>query len=70
MYRILFTRHKKAYAVECRAELDTPSFWNSNLFEENLIELVNNGDCVGFIYDIEDFDRFFPDYELEIVEKE
>lgn len=45
-------------------------FFNSNLFEENLIELVNNGDCVGFIYDIEDFEKYFPDYKLEIVEKE
>ena len=70
IYRILFTRGGKAYATECRAEFNMPSFWNDNLFDENLQEFVNNGDCIGFITDIEDFERYFPDYELEIVERE
>lgn len=70
MYRILFTRGTKAYAIECDVEFNLPSDWYDNLFDENLHEFVNNGDCIGFIDDIEDFDRFFPDYELEIVERE
>lgn len=70
MYRILFTRGTKAYAIECDVEFKLPSDWHDNLFDENLHEFVNNGDCIGFIDDIEDFDRFFPDYELEIVERE
>ena len=70
MYRILFTRGTKAYAIECDVEFNLPSDWHDNLFDENLHEFVNNGDCIGFIDDIEVFDRFFPDYELEIVERE
>ena len=70
MYRILFTRGTKAYAIEGDVEFNLPSDWYDNIFDENLHEFVNNGDCVGFIDDIEDFDRFFPDYELEIIERE
>ena len=70
MYRILFTRGTKAYAIKCDVEFKLSSDWHDNLFDENLHEFVNNGDCIGFIDDIEDFDRFFPDYELEIVERE
>ena len=71
MYRILFTRGTKAYAIECDREFnDISAEGYDNLFDENLHEFVNNGDCIGFIEDIEDFDRFFPDYELEIVERE
>ena len=70
MYRILFTRGTKAYAIECDVEFNLPSDWHDNLFDENLHEFVNNGDCIGIIEDIEDFDRFFPDYELEIVERD
>ena len=70
MYRILFTRGTKACAIECDIEFNLSSDWHDNLFDENLHEFVNNGDCIGFIDDIEDFDRFFPDYELEIVERD
>ena len=70
MYRILFTRRTKAYAIECDVEFNLPSDWHDNLFDENLHEFVYIGDCIGFIEDIEDFDRFFPDYELEIVERD
>ena len=70
MYRILFTRGTKAYAIECDVEFKLSSDWHDNLFDENLHEFVNNGDCIGFIDDIEDFERYFPDYELEIVERD
>ena len=70
MYRVLFTRGTKAYAIECDVEFNLSSDWHDNLFDENLHEFVNNGDCIGFLDNIEDFDRFFPNYELEIVESE
>ena len=70
MYRILFTRGTKAYAIECDKEFDIQSDWHDNLFDENIHEFVNNGDVIVLIDDIDDFDRFFPDYELEIVERE
>lgn len=69
MYRILFTKGAKAYAIECDVEFNLPSDWHDNLFDENVHEFVNSGDCIGFIYDIEDFEKYFPDYELEIVER-
>lgn len=69
MYRILLTRGGQAYAIECDVEFRLPSDWYDNLFDENIHEFVNNGDCISFIDDIEDFKRYFPDYELEIVER-
>ena len=70
MYRILLTRGHKAYAVNCDEEFHKASFEYDNLFDENVNYLVGDGDVVVLIEDIEDFDRFFPNYELEIVERE
>lgn len=69
MYRILLTRGDKAYAIECDVEFKLPSDWYDNLLDENIHEFVNNGDCISFIDDIEDFESYFPDYELEIVKR-
>ena len=40
MYRILFTRGVKAYAIECDVEFKLPSDWHDNLFDENLHEAI------------------------------
>lgn len=70
MYRVLLNRGGKAYAIECDKEFDIQSEWYDNLFDENIHEFVDNGDVIVLIDDIDDFDRYFPDYELEIVERE
>ena len=70
MYRILFTRGIKAYAIECDVEFNLPSDWHDNLFDENIRQFMRDGDVIVLLEDIEDFERYFPDYELEIVERE
>lgn len=71
MYRILFTRGTKAYAIECDREFnDISAEGYDNLFDENVNNFVGGGDVIAFIEDIEDFERYFPNYELEVVERD
>ena len=70
MYRILMTRGHIAYAVECDKEFDTRSEEGfDNLFDENIKTFMDYGDVIVLMEDTDDFDRYFPDYELEMIEK-
>ena len=69
MYRILLTRGRKAYAVECSNEFNEYGDMYDNVFDENIHEFVDNGDVIVLMEDIDEFDRFIKGYELEIVEK-
>lgn len=67
MYRIFMTRGHRAYAVECDKEFDTQSEEGfDNLFDENIKTFMNYGDVIVLMEDTDDFDRYFPNYELEI----
>jgi hypothetical protein len=67
MYRIFMTRGHRAYAVECDREFDTQSEEGvDNLFDENIKTFINYGDVIVLMEDTDDFDRYFPNYELEI----
>lgn len=70
MYRVLLTRGKKAYAIECDNEFSEYSSYHDNVFDENIHCFVNEGDVVVILDDIDDFNTYLPDYELEIVEQE
>ena len=70
MYRVLLTRGKKGYAIECLCEFDMYSKYYDNMFDENIRQFMRDGDVIVLLEDIEDFERYFPDYELETVERE
>lgn len=70
MYRVLLTRGTKAYAIECDNEFNEYSSHYDNVFDENIHSFVNEGDVVVVLNDIDDFDTYLPDYELEIVERD
>ena len=71
MYRILMTRYHKAYAIECDSEFaDYDSSYYDNVFDENIHTFVDEGDVVVIMGDLDDFETYFPDYELEIVERD
>lgn len=64
MYRILLTRGKDAYAVECDHEFDEESSWEDNMFCENIKEFTNSGDVLVLMDDLDDFETYFSDYTL------
>ena len=70
MYRVLLTRGRKAYAIECVNEFNEYSSYHDNVFDENIHGFVNEGDVVVILDDIDDFNTYLPDYELEIVERD
>lgn len=70
MYRILMTRGGKAYAIECDVEFSQYSNYYDNVFDENIRTFAEEGDVTVIMEDLDDFDRYFPDYELEIVERD
>ena len=71
MYRILMTRGYKAYAIECDNEFtDYDSRYYDNIFDENIHTFVDEGDVVVIMGDLDYFETYFPDYELEIVERD
>ena len=70
MYRVLLTRGKKAYAIECDNEFNEYSSYHDNVFDENIHSFINEGDVVVILDDIDDFNTYLPDYELEIVERD
>ncbi len=70
MYRVLLTRGKKAYAIECDSEFYEDSDNYDNLFDENIHGFVNEGDVIVVLDDIDDFKTYLPNYEVEIVERE
>lgn len=70
MYRIFMTRRHTAHAVECDNEFDTRSEEGfDNLFDENIKTFMNYGDVIVLMDNTDDFARYFPNYELEIIEK-
>ena len=69
MYRVLLTRGKKGYAIECQCELSMYSEYYDNMFDENIRQFMRDGYVIVLLEDIEDFERYFPDYELEIVKR-
>ena len=70
MYRILLTRGRKAYAIECDNEFNEYGDVYDNVFDENINSFVDNGDVVVIMNDIDEFERYIKGYELEIVEKD
>lgn len=70
MYRVLLTRGKKGYAIECLCEFSMYSNYYDNMFDENIRQFMRDNNVMVLLEDIEDFERYFPDYELEIVERE
>ena len=46
------------------------SKYYDNMFDENIRQFMRDGDVIVLLEDIEDFERYFPDYELETVERE
>ena len=61
------TRGRRAYAVECDNEFDALSEEGfDNLFDENIKTFMDCGDVIVLMEDIDDFARYFPNYELEI----
>ena len=70
MYRVLLTRGKKAYAIECGCEFYEDSDNYDNLFDENIHGFVDEGDVIVVLDDIDDFKTYLPNYEVEIVERE
>lgn len=70
MYRILITRGNKAYAIECDSEFEEYSKYYDNLFDENINYFMEGNDVVILMNDLDDFEEYFPDYELQVVNKE
>lgn len=70
MYRILITRGNKAYAVECDSEFTGYSKYYDNTFDENINYFMEGNDVVVLMNDLDDFEEYFPDFELQIVNKE
>ena len=70
MYRILITRGNKAYAIECDSEFEEYSKYYDNLFDEIINVFMKGNDVIVLMDDLDDFEEYFPDYELQIINKE
>lgn len=65
------TRGNKAYAIECGSEFsDYDSKYYDNVFDENICTFAEEGDVIVIMGDLDDFEIYFPDYELEVVERD